>query len=236
MSLPPEVDAKIRKNFGDLLEQANQAEVQGGVSIPHAMPGDFVRLKEKFLLLLAQLKPYNNSRLDEIIVSVENLRPIEVSDLDGSTYEWYTDFDILKNLIQAVKESFEHDMLGSLTELIVAAVSADYLLQAKALLDSKYHIASAVLIGAVLEDGLRRLCLRQHTPISINKSNGQPKTLNIFIDDLKQANLYSELKAKQLRAWADIRNKAAHGDTSVVKIDDVELMYQGVENFLADYL
>ena len=60
--------------------------------------------------------------------------------------------------------------------------------------------------------------------------------LNALIDNLKNAGLYNELKAKQLRAWADIRNAAAHGKFGDFNRKDMEEMLKGVQNFLADYM
>jgi uncharacterized protein YutE (UPF0331/DUF86 family) len=68
------------------------------------------------------------------------------------------------------------------------------------------------------------------------KANGDPKTLTPLIDDLKKTGVFNELKAKQLRAWADIRNNAAHGEFDQFKRADVDAMIQGINNFLADYL
>ena len=98
------------------------------------------------------------------------------------------------------------------------------------------HVPAAVLTGAVLEKALRKLCDDQQPPIPTVDAKGDPKTLNPLIDDLKKANVFNELKAKQLRAWADIRNKAAHGEFDQFKRTDVEQMMGGVKNFLADYL
>jgi hypothetical protein len=44
------------------------------------------------------------------------------------------------------------------------------------------------------------------------------------------------IKAKQLRAWADVRNKAAHGEFDQFKKSDVEQMIEGINSFLADHL
>ena len=38
--------------------------------------------------------------------------------------------------------------------------------------------------------------------------------MGTLIDDLKAVNVYNELKAKQLRSWADIRNAAAQMTSS----------------------
>jgi hypothetical protein len=80
------------------------------------------------------------------------------------------------------------------------------------------------------------LCGQQQPPVSITDAKGAPKTLNPLIDELKKAGAFSELKAKQLRAWAAIRNEAAHGEFGAFTRDDVEQMVRGVQSFLAEYL
>lgn len=60
--------------------------------------------------------------------------------------------------------------------------------------------------------------------------------MNPLIDDLKKAGVFNELKAKQLRSWADVRNKAAHGEFDQFNRTDVEQMMIGVTNFLADHI
>ena len=127
-------------------------------------------------------------------------------------------------------------MLGNLADLIISAVSADYMDQAGHLLEARFHVPAATLIGGVLEDALRRLCSAQTPEIPLLKPTNRPKTLNDLIDDLKSVNVFSEFKAKQLRAWAAIRNNAAHGTTSEITEKDVKLMHQAVETFLAEHL
>jgi uncharacterized protein YutE (UPF0331/DUF86 family) len=83
---------------------------------------------------------------------------------------------------------------------------------------------------------LKKLCEEHKPPIATLDAKGDPKTLNPLIDDLKKAGVFNELKAKQLRSWAAIRNKAAHGEFDQFKRTDVEQMIEGVKNFLADYL
>jgi uncharacterized protein YutE (UPF0331/DUF86 family) len=60
--------------------------------------------------------------------------------------------------------------------------------------------------------------------------------LNNLIDDLKKARVYNETKAKQLRAWADIRNRAGHGEFDQFDRKQVQAMITGVRDFLADFL
>ena len=96
------------------------------------------------------------------------------------------------------------------------------------------HVPAAVLAGAVLEKSLRSLCDKQVPPVPTLNSKGEQKTLNPLIDDLKKSGLFNESKAKQLRAWAAIRNHAAHGEFDQFNRTDVEQLLQGVNNFLAD--
>ncbi len=57
-----------------------------------------------------------------------------------------------------------------------------------------------------------------------------------LIDDLKKAGAFNEIKAKQLRGWADIRNHAAHGEFDQFSSTDVRQMIDGMTTFLADFL
>jgi hypothetical protein len=124
---------------------------------------------------------------------------------------------------------------------VEAEVAADYMGQAEGLLREGQpgqfdHVPAAVLAGAVLEKALRTLCNEQHPPVSIVNAKGEPRTLNSLIDELKKAEVFNELKAKQLRSWADIRNAAAHGHFIDFGKVDVAQMISGINNFLADYL
>jgi hypothetical protein len=144
-------------------------------------------------------------------------------------------------VLESLRENLEKGFLDDLNLKIEAEVAADYMGQAEALLGKGGsgqfdHVPAAVLAGAVLEKALRTLCGQHQPPIAIIDSKGYPKTLNPLIEDLKKAAVFNEPKAKQLRAWADIRNKAAHGEFDQFKKTDVEYMIQGINTFLADHL
>jgi hypothetical protein len=144
------------------------------------------------------------------------------------------------SLLKAIKDDLQHGFLDSLFSQIEAEIAADYMGQAEGLLAEgqagRYdHVPAAVLAGAVLEETLRALCGEQQPPIALSNAKGEKKTLNPLIDDLKKAGVFNELKAKQLRSWADIRNKAAHGEFHQFTRADVEQMLHGINNFLADY-
>lgn len=144
-------------------------------------------------------------------------------------------------MLQGCREDFEDGMFDDLEKRVEADVSVNYLEQAERLMKDKdgadhTHIAAAVLAGAVLEKALRTLCKKASPPISVNKVGGQAKTLNPLIDDLKKANVFNEIEAKQLRTWADIRNAAAHGRFEEFDRAQVEAMLVGVQRFLGAYM
>lgn len=144
-------------------------------------------------------------------------------------------------ILEAFRDDFDKGFLDDFLLKVEAEVASDYLGQAEDLLKEgprgKYdHVPAAVLAGAVLEKALRTLCGQQHPPVSITKQNGETKMMNSLIDDLKKADLFNELKASQLRSWAHIRNKAAHGEFDQFTKPDVEQMLTGIQIFLADYL
>ena len=145
------------------------------------------------------------------------------------------------SLLRAIKEDYERGFLGDIRLQVEAELAGDYLGQAEALLSHGQagpcdHVPAAVLAGAVLERALRILCSRQNPPICTEDARGRPMMLNGLVDLLKKAGVFNEMLAKQLRAWAAIRNHSAHGEFEEFGRADVELMVRGVGNFLATYL
>lgn len=188
----------------------------------------FVEWRTKAATVLAHVVPKDHVHH----AAVESMPTLQNSE---SQLEWGI------SLLKGVKNDLEEGFLADLFSRVEAEVAADYMGQAEQLLSDgssgKFeHIPAAVLAGAVLEKGLRTLCTNQEPPISVTNSKGEPKTLNPLIDELKKTSVFNELKAKQLRSWADIRNKAAHGDFDQFTRKDVEQMIQGITNFLADFL
>ena len=148
------------------------------------------------------------------------------------------ELNISLSRLKGLKDDFQKGFLGDLGLEIETAIAADYMGQAEQLLadgqSGKYdHVPAAVLAGAVLEKSLRTLCDKQSPSISTVNNNGKPLTLNSLIDVLKKNNVFNELTAKQLRAWADIRNSAAHGQFDEFNRSDVDRMIQGINDFLA---
>jgi hypothetical protein len=143
--------------------------------------------------------------------------------------------------LRGLQDDFAKGFLDDLGLKIEAEIASDYMGQAEALVGEGVsghydHVPAAVLAGAVFEKALKTLCEQQSPPVPLLDNGGKPKMLDLLITDLKKAGVFEEPKAKQLRAWAGIRNAAAHGEFDKFTRADVEPMVKGIGDFLADYL
>jgi hypothetical protein len=228
MSFSPDVDKRIRDRFDTLLQEASdRLDTTDPFPTPllDSRDAGFHALRMNFISLLQLL----STRQNHMGKMIDDVRKIDIHDLD-----------VLVGMIMGLKSDYEAGMLDTIANMVEAEVASDYLSQAELLLvegkSGNYdHLPAAVLTGAILEDTLRRLCQRQSPAIPV-KTGKSYKKMSTMIDDLKKANVYNELKAKQLRAWADIRNSAAHGQFDEFVRSDVEQMLAGVQQFLADYM
>lgn len=243
MSLPFEISEKYLARFESLIVEGESIK-QAVVTIPgeyyddafrktHQRPptqkmdwGRVVKWKTNCTSLLEQVIPLNSNHRNAIAA----FQRINAAD----QLAWGI------NTLRGLADDLKNGFLGNLSAQIESLIACDYLGQAENLLNEGQrgiydHVPAAVLAGAVLEKALRTLCEQQVPPIPILTAKGEPKTLAPLIDDLKRASLYNEAKAKQLRAWAAIRNHAAHGEFDKFNRSDVEQLLQGVKNLLGDY-
>jgi hypothetical protein len=133
-------------------------------------------------------------------------------------------------ILEAGKNDFEGGWLFDLKALVAAELLGDFIDQADALFQNGYIHPAASLVGAVLEDTLRKLC----------NSNGieiPDKTkIDSLNSNLARAGVYDKLIQKRITALADIRNNADHGHFDKYISEDVEDMIKWVRRFAADYL
>jgi hypothetical protein len=141
----------------------------------------------------------------------------------------HTQFDRLVAVFLSAKDQFEGGHLYEVRNLIHAEVFSDELEQADYFLQQSYKSPAAVIAGVVLETTLRKLCEQTDDVEPGDK-------LNRMNDDLAKAAVYNKMRADQVRAWAKIRNDAAHGNPDGFSEKDVELMIQGVRDFVANQL
>ena len=133
-------------------------------------------------------------------------------------------------ILRAAKEDIEGGYLQKVETLVSASVFSDFLEMAEHLLDNGYKDPAASLIGAVLEDGLRRICRNNNITV---KNDDKISSLN---QRLAQNHIYNPLQQGQIQVWNKLRDYADHGRFDQYKQDDVKDMLKGVRSFLSDYL
>ncbi|MFA5923828.1 MAG: hypothetical protein WC856_21465 [Methylococcaceae bacterium] len=147
---------------------------------------------------------------------------------------WNEQVSQMLGVAMSVQHDFENGLLRNIRTLLQADIFADFLEMGEYLLKEKYKDAAAVIIGAVLEDSLRKLC--EKNGIATTKENGSPLTIDPLNNSLAKANVYSKLVQKQIITWTHIRNKAAHGEYDEYDMKQTELMLLFVQNFTETYL
>ncbi len=135
---------------------------------------------------------------------------------------------------QALRDDLRTGYLRSLVDLVHSEVFADFLEMAQHLCDSSYKDAAAVIAGSTLESHLRGLCNKAKIPIEDTKPNGNlvPKKVDAMNSDLTAAGTYSKLDQKNVTAWLDLRNKAAHGKYTEYSKEQVVLLIANVRDFI----
>lgn len=138
-------------------------------------------------------------------------------------------------IVTALKEDIENGYLKNLSEIIHSEIFADYLEMADHLLSSGYKDASAVITGSTLENHLRKMCLKNGIDLEQINFKGKvlPKKADLLNSELCKKYIYNSLVQKQVTTWLDLRNKAAHGKYDEYTTEEVNLMIQGVTNFIA---
>jgi len=164
----------------------------------------------------------------------------------GRDHSHYTEFDkALKNsydyhgryalgVLKAVRDEIYGGWIETTKGLVTAEVFADFIEMADHLLDAGYKDPAAVVVGSVLEEHLRHLSDAAGIPTD-DRSSGRsrPRKADALNSDLARANKYTKLDQKQITAWLDLRNQAAHGKYAEYTREQVVLMLAGVRDLLA---
>jgi hypothetical protein len=163
----------------------------------------------------------------------------------GENHPYYQEFDQQANssmphsaeegrgILSAVKQEIDGGWLFTVKGLISAEIFADFLEMAQYLLNEGYKDAAAIMIGSVLEEHLRQLCIKNSIPVE-NIKDGKPvaKKADLLNSELAAKSAYNKLDQKNVTAWLDLRNKAAHGKYGEYTKDQVVLMHRGVTEFM----
>jgi hypothetical protein len=133
----------------------------------------------------------------------------------------------LLGVARAALKAWDSEYVFELRSLAEANVEASLIDQAEELLTKGYHVAAAVLAGAVLEQHLRSLCPKYG--VIPTAATGKPKTMDPLAAELRAAGAFDALQGKHITLLAGIRNDAAHGnpvsaDNAAIIVRDVVLL------------
>jgi len=133
-------------------------------------------------------------------------------------------------ILRAAKDDIEGGYLQKVEALISAEVFSDFLEMAEHLLDNGYKDPAASLVCAVLEDGLRRICVNNSLTV---KSDDNISSLNKKLAD---RGIYNRLQQREIETWNKLRDYADHGHFKEYNAEKVASVLEGVRNFLASQL
>jgi len=94
---------------------------------------------------------------------------------------------------------------------------------------------AAFLVGASLEDGLRRLCDAHGIAYEAGRTTIS-KLQTALYQPAKHIEIISASETKQITTWGDTRNKADHGRFAEITQTEVVAMLMGVRAFLDKHL
>jgi hypothetical protein len=166
-----------------------------------------------------------------------------IKNLYGSEHPYFLDFnervqqsrpsqtEYARGILKAIKKEIDGGWLVTMKGLISAEIFSDFLEMADHLLKEGYKDSASVMIGSVLEEHLRQLCIKNGIP-NDDPKNGRPKKADLLNSELGNATIYNKLDQKNVTAWLDLRNKAAHGKYGEYNQQQVEIMLQAVTEFM----
>ena len=137
-------------------------------------------------------------------------------------------------ILKGVQHEIENGLLTNFRSLIQAEIFSDFLEMAEYLLGEGYKDAAAVLLGAVLEDSLRKIA--DSNGVDTLNAQGKPLSIEPLNTSLRKKEVYGPLIQKQITSWANLRNDAAHGHYDRYDAEQTRQMLLFVQKFCSDFL
>ena len=207
------------------------------------------KLTEEYNTLLGFSKYDDLSDLqDARIISLTTRARAAIERIAGKNSAYYRQAEeIIKNggfpgyicaqiigVVDSLKIDVELDYLKSHEELIHGELFSDFIDMAKHLISEGYKDPAAVIAGSTLESHLRNLCIKFSIDLTFEKDGKEiSKKADKLNSELVKEGAYSKLDQKNITAWLDLRNKAAHGHYSEYTKEQVDLLIDSISNFIA---
>jgi hypothetical protein len=148
-----------------------------------------------------------------------------------------SDLRHLVGILEALKDAYADGYMTTLTEIIDGEVFSDLLDTADHHLQLGQKDAAAVVLGSVLEEHLRRLCMKHNLPVTREEPDASVirlKTADLNTE-LKTAGAYKLELQKQVSAWLEIRNNAGLGRYANYSREQVVKMSEGIRALVRQY-
>ncbi len=222
--MQPDQNAII-KHLDSLITEASkflnywQQGEYGNAFYSNVPKSELANFLTRVVAAIERLAPPNSVYIRNLKTTLPTFDPIDVERIEPYV-----------GILEALREDYAAGYLRSVTELIHADVFSDFLDMADHLLGQGYKDPAAVITGSVLEEHLRKLC--DKNLIAILHPDGKPKKADTLNAELAAANVYIKLDQKNVTAWLDLRNKAAHGKYSEYLKEQVALLIQSVRDFI----
>jgi len=140
--------------------------------------------------------------------------------------------ELLIGILEALRDDIKTGFLISFSELIRGEVFQNFLDMAEYLCQEGFKDAAAVIAGSTLEAHLRQLSNKNdiNTFSTTTDGNVKPKKASQLNQELGKI-AYSLFDQKQVTAWLDLRNSAAHGKYNEYSIQQVIQFIEWLKDF-----
>ena len=128
------------------------------------------------------------------------------------------------NLTSLIEE-IELGLLKKVEYIYTASAFDDFLDHAEQFHKAGKKIESGVLASIVFEDTIRKIS-------SKHNASDKGDKIELIIDNLTKANAWSSIKAKRIKVYAAVRNKALHAEWTEIELRDVGELITGVRELL----
>ena len=125
-----------------------------------------------------------------------------------------------------MNEEFQTGFLHGIEILVTRDMLDTIVEEARVLLQAKYKDATAIYCRVILETSAKKLC--DNNKLSYRKK----EKLSSIIDKLRKKGFLSLPEWRQIQAWTDIGNSAAHGKFDDYSEEDVKNMLNGIDSFI----
>jgi len=132
-------------------------------------------------------------------------------------------------VLDAASSQWNIGFLRPIELVIVAETFSDFLARAETYHKGNKKIEAGVLASVVLEDTVKKIAATAGLET-------QKRSLEELVDSLVKANIFTDVKAKQVKVYATVRNHALHAEWESLNIRDVGELIKGTQELIAEFL